>query len=71
MENNQQVDQASSIPERLLTASEVAYRLHLSRSHTYSLMQSGSIPTIHIGKSRRVRLQDLKRYIEKNIFYSE
>ena len=67
MENNTQIDQSRILPEPLLTATQVAYRLHLSRSCTYSLMQSGSIPTVHIGKSRRVRLQDLEKYIEKPI----
>jgi excisionase family DNA binding protein len=71
MDNNQPINQSQDPPERLLTAFDVAYRLHLSRSCTYDLMQSGAIPTVHIGKSRRVRLQDLENYIEKNIFYSE
>jgi excisionase family DNA binding protein len=71
MENNQQIDQQKIFSERLLNAAEVAYRLHLSRSCTYSLMQSGSIPTVHIGKSRRVRLQDLDAYIERNIYSVE
>ena len=71
MDNNQPIIRSQDPPERLLTASEVAYRLHLSRSCTYDLMQSGVIPTVHIGKSRRVRVQDLEHYIEKNIFYLE
>ena len=71
MENNQQVGQSRILPEPLLTASDVAYRLHLSRSCTYSLMQSGSIPTVHIGKSRRVRLQNLDACIERNIYSVE
>jgi excisionase family DNA binding protein len=71
MENNNPKDQLRVNPEPLLTAAEVSYRLHLSRSCTYDLMQSGVIPTVHIGKSRRVRVQDLENYIEKNIFYLE
>jgi excisionase family DNA binding protein len=71
MENNQLQNQFRNSAEPLLTAADVSYRLHLSRSCTYSFVQSGAIPTVHIGKSRRVRLQDLERYIEKNIFYSK
>jgi excisionase family DNA binding protein len=71
MENMNGVVSSKKDIEPLLTAAEVSYRLHLSRSCTYSLMQSGAIPTVHIGKSRRVRVQDLENYIEKNIFYSE
>ncbi len=68
MVNNQRSNYVINIPEPLLTAADVSYRLRLSRSCTYSLMQSGVIPTVHIGKSRRVRLQDLEAYIERNIF---
>lgn len=71
MEDKNVFISSSKDVEPLLTAAEVSYRLHLSRSCTYSLMQSGAIPTVHIGKSRRVRLQDLETYIEKNIFSSE
>jgi excisionase family DNA binding protein len=71
MENNQQVDRSRILSEPLLTASDVAYRLHLSRSRAYNLMQTGNIPTVRIGKSRRVRLQDLEAYIMQNIYSSE
>jgi excisionase family DNA binding protein len=71
MKTDQEYDQTSIHPEPLLTASEVAYRLHLSRSCAYNLMQTGNIPTVRIGKSRRVRLQDLEMYIMHNIYSSE
>jgi excisionase family DNA binding protein len=45
--------------------------LHVSRSRAYNLMQAGDIPTVHIGKSRRVRFQDLEVYIMHNIYSSE
>jgi len=54
--------------EKLLRGNEVARLLNISRSCAYSLMQSGVIPTVHIGKSRRVRPQDLEAYIELNIY---
>jgi excisionase family DNA binding protein len=68
MENNDSRDQLGANPEPLLTAAEVSYRLHLSRSCTYDLMQSGAIPTVYIGKSRRVRAEDLEAFIQRNIF---
>ena len=71
MENNQQVGQIRILPEPFLTATQVAYRLHLSRSRVYNLMQTGTIPTVHIGKSRRIRPQDLDAYIERNIYSVE
>jgi putative molybdopterin biosynthesis protein len=52
---------------RLLKPEEVAEILNISRSFAYLLMQSGQIPTVRLGKARRVRLEDLNNYIEKNI----
>ena len=57
--------------EKLLRGNEVARLLNISRSRAYNLMQTGVIPTVHIGKSRRVRPKDLEAYIEKNIYPSE
>jgi hypothetical protein len=34
----------------------------------YTLMQRGEIPTVRIGKARRVRPEDLIKYIESNIY---
>jgi putative molybdopterin biosynthesis protein len=51
---------------RLLKPEEVAEILNISRSFAYLLMQSGQIPTVRLGKARRVRLEDLNNYIEKN-----
>ncbi len=68
MENPQTFNNVKVSSEPLLTAADVSYRLHLSRSCTYSLMQSGVIPTVRIGKSRRVRAEDLENFIKHNIF---
>jgi excisionase family DNA binding protein len=68
MENHPLINQSRNLSEPLLTAAEVSYILHLSRSWTYSLMQSGTIPTVRIGKSRRVRVEDLETFIKNNIF---
>jgi excisionase family DNA binding protein len=52
---------------RLLKPEEVAEIVNISRSFAYLLMQSGQIPTVRLGKARRVRLEYLNNYIEKNI----
>jgi excisionase family DNA binding protein len=57
--------------DKLLKVNEVARLLNISRSGAYNLMQTGMIPTVHIGKSRRVRPRDLEAYIEHNIYASE
>jgi len=48
--------------DRLLKAMDVAEILGISRAMAYRLMQT-KIPTVNIGKVRRVRPIDLKRYI--------
>ena len=53
----------------LLKANEVAEILKFSRAMAYNLMQRGEIPTVRIGKCRRVRPEDLIEYINKNTYY--
>ena len=52
----------------LLNAKQVAEILNISKSKTYHFMQLGEIPTVRIGKSRRVRPEDLIKYIESNTY---
>ena len=49
----------------LLKAKDVAEILQISRAMAYTLMQRGEIPTVRIGKARRVRPEDLILYIKK------
>lgn len=66
---NQVYTQNSEIPkiEKLLKGNEVARLLNVSRSFAYLLMQTGTIPTVRLGRSIRVRPQDLLEYIEENL----
>jgi excisionase family DNA binding protein len=52
----------------LLNAKDVAKILQISRSMTYDLMQRGEIPTVRVGKCRRVQPEDLVKYVESNIY---
>ncbi len=70
MENKNNVDLSKNSIEPLLTAEHVAFILRLSRARAYNLMQTGVIPTVRIGKSRRVRQQDIEEFISQNIFSS-
>ena len=56
--------------DELLTASDVARILNVSLAFAYQLMQRGEIPTVHLGRSRRVRPSDLEDFID-NHTYSE
>jgi excisionase family DNA binding protein len=54
-------------PEKLLKAVQVAEILNVSRAFAYQLMQKGLIPTVKILGARRVRREDLLRFIQQNI----
>jgi excisionase family DNA binding protein len=51
----------------LLKATEVAKILNVSRAMAYQLMQRGEIRTVSIGSAKRVRREDLERYIQENL----
>jgi excisionase family DNA binding protein len=53
------------IPRRLLTASEAAAVLHISRSKVYQLIASGELASVTIGRSRRVCLTAIDEFIAK------
>ena len=55
------------LPERLLTAVEVASVLNISRAFAYQLMQRGKIRTVCIEGARRVRPEDLRSFIENSL----
>jgi excisionase family DNA binding protein len=49
----------------LLTASEVARLLHISRSQVYRLMYRGDLPGLKVGYVRRFRGADVRRYLNR------
>jgi excisionase family DNA binding protein len=48
---------------RLLRISEVAELLKISRTKVYELVAKGEIPSLHLGRSRRVPLRALRDWI--------
>ncbi len=52
----------------LLKARDVAEILQISRAMAYNLMLRGEIPTVRIGKCRRVRPEDLILYLKNNTY---
>ena len=52
---------------KLLNAGEVAKILSISRAFAYQLMNRGELRTVAIGTARRVRPEDLRKYIQENI----
>ena len=51
------------MPDRLLTAREVAERLNISRSYVYYLVRVGELPSIRIRRAIRVRPRALELFI--------
>jgi len=54
------------IPNRLLSATEVAALLNVSRSFVYKLIDYGNLPCVRIRRALRVRPEALQAFIEKN-----
>lgn len=50
---------------KLLTVEDVADVLGISRSKVYELISSGALPSVRIGRSRRVRVSDLDVFVER------
>lgn len=51
----------------LLKATQVAHILNISRAMAYQLIQRGEIRSVNIGTARRVRQEDLDKYIESHL----
>lgn len=51
-------------PFQLLKATQVAQILNVSRAFAYQLMKKGELPTVKMQGAVRVKLEDLRRYIE-------
>lgn len=51
----------------LVTVKEAANYLRLSRATIYNLMESGHMPYVKIGKSRRIPRKSLCDIVSKNI----
>ncbi len=48
----------------LLTIAEACQVLAISRSKFYGLLNSGHLPSVHIGRSRRIRITDLEEFVK-------
>ena len=51
--------------DRLLTVEDVKDRLSVSRATVYNLLHAGALPSVTIGRSRRVRQSDVARFIAR------
>ncbi len=51
------------VPRLALTVPEAAARLALGRSTVYELVLSGELPSFKVGRSRRILVADLQRWL--------
>jgi excisionase family DNA binding protein len=47
----------------LLTVEQTAAELHIARRRVFELIRNGQLPSVKIGKSRRIRSSDLAEYV--------
>ena len=50
---------------RLLTVNEVAYLLRVSRMTVYRLIKEGQLKALRVGRSYRLREDDVDEYLSK------
>ena len=50
--------------ELLVTVEEAAQRLAVSRSYLYLLLRRGVLPSVTIGRARRVAVADLEVFVD-------
>ncbi|MCL2395662.1 MAG: helix-turn-helix domain-containing protein [Acidimicrobiaceae bacterium] len=48
---------------RYVTVAEVAAQLRVSNMTVYRLVQSGALPALRVGRSYRIREDDVDRYL--------
>jgi excisionase family DNA binding protein len=46
----------------LLTVAEAAARLGIGRTFMYELLRTGEVPSVRVGRLRRIRVVDLETY---------
>ena len=57
--------------KKLLSAEELAQELGVGRTTAYALLWSGQIPSMKIGRLRKVRREDVQAFIDAHTEYSE
>jgi excisionase family DNA binding protein len=62
-----QAEKVEPHPERLLSPEELAGVLNVSRQTAYRLVWGAQIPSIKVGKLRRIRAADVERYIDARL----
>jgi excisionase family DNA binding protein len=57
--------------KKLLSAEELAQELGVGRTTAYALLWSGQIPSMKVGRLRKVRREDVEAFIQAGMERSE
>jgi excisionase family DNA binding protein len=58
-------------PPVLVTVSEVARYLSVSRTKVYQMMELGDLPYVRLGRCRRIAWKDVDAFVARNRVESE
>ena len=64
VEHETRFDRGQAPMKLLLTIAEASQVLAISRSKFYDLLNSGHLTSVHIGRSRRIRMTDLEEFVK-------
>ena len=53
--------------KKLLSAEELAQELGVGRTTAYALLWSGQIPSMKVGRLRKIRREDVEAFIESRM----
>jgi excisionase family DNA binding protein len=63
--------QTEESTEYLMSPAEVRQLLGLGRTYTYHLLATGAIPSVRVGRLRKVGRSDLDAFIEAHLEHNE
>jgi excisionase family DNA binding protein len=61
------VEQVQRIQPGVLSIPEAAEYLRVNRSFVYTLLDSGQLPSFHLGRRRLIRREDLDALVERQM----
>lgn len=67
MESRLPLPNTAPLPRLLVSPEEGAEVIGVSRSRMYGLLASGEIPSLKIGKNRRIPLAEIELWIERTL----
>jgi excisionase family DNA binding protein len=64
MENKNDTQPTSNMPNKLLRGRDAAEILNCSSAYVFQLVREGRLPGVYLGRSVRIRNEDIEAFIE-------